>query len=583
MTTKTSILPSSRVWRRCAAVVGAFALVLALPSSAPITRAGEDSLVIDGGALLTASSSVAASITPGDGSAPAQVRLANDGSTAGGELVDGQTIPWAASIPWSLDAAPCPCADGELTVWAQWRTADGPWSAVVSDSITVDRTGPTGTVVINGGDPTIGDPWNWVNHGYTLPMAHLSMSVTDAGPNLPPRAWAVSRDGSTWEQYPLAAYGPYEVDYDLLGSNDAEGVRTVWVKWEDAAGNWSAPATDTIVLKYQEAGRVVVGDGGGYEDTLVVPVRFPVDVMPPEGVKSVWVSSDYLGCDMPPYDCSAKEYAWTPGMVISWDLRNTAYLGSTRLGYRRVVAWFVSTTGRTTEVALQGFILDKTPAVSGPPRPVFATNSVVADTSTTSHVTASIRWTAAGTGSPVAASRLQRSASGGAWKPVTLATKAATSATVSLAQKAAYRFRSRALDKAGNWSTWTTGATFTVAARQQNASSIVYTGRWHTVTRADASGRSLVTATAKGARATTTFTGRSVAVVAPRSPNGGEFDVFVDGRFVKTVYLYGSAYQPRRVVFATSWASAATHRISIVKKYAETSAPISLDAILVLR
>jgi hypothetical protein len=79
------------------------------------------------------------------------------------------------------------------------------------------------------------------------------------------------------------------------------------------------------------------------------------------------------------------------------------------------------------------------------------------------------------------------------------------------------------------------------------------------------------------------FTGRGIAVVAPRSPIGGEMSVYIDGRLIKTVYLYGSTYQARRVVFSKSWASSGTHTIAVVKKYANPDAPISLDAFLVLK
>lgn len=541
-------------------------------------------LVLDAGAWLTASATVQAAVSTSDGSTPTEVRLANAATTVDGILVDGETHPWATAIAWSLDAAPCPCGDGERTVWAQWRMADGPWSSIVSDTITVDRTGPVGTVVIDGDAPTMGDPWGWRGPGYTFPSVRLTMTVVDAGPNLPPRAWAVSRDGTTWEQHPLDAYGTFEHEYELIGMNVDEGTKTVWVRWQDGAGNWSEPATDTITLRYQQVGRVIVGDGGGYMDRFVVPVRVPVDAVPPEGVASVWLASDYWGCDNQPYDrdCMARRYAWTPGMVISWDMRDPSYLGSTREGHRRVVAWFVSKTGRVSRLAQQGFIIDREEPVAGPPRPLIAVNSVVGETSS-SRVTASIRWSSGGTGSPIASNRLQQSTNSGSWTTVTLPVPTATTATRSLSPAASYRFRARSVDRAGNSSSWATGAAFRVAAKQQQSPAVRYGGTWTTKLRADASGGSLAIARAKGARATLTFTGRGIAVVAPRSLTGGEMNVYVDGAFIKSVHLWGTSYQPRRVVFSKSWTSSGTHTVSIVKKWANTDYPISLDAFVVLR
>ena len=581
----------SRTWRRWAASAGAVAIFASSLGAPAAAAEPTGDLVLNAGAPLTASASVQAAISTTDGSTPTEVRLANAGTVVDGVLAAGETRGWAVSIAWSLDATPCPCGDGERTVWAQWRTADGPWSAIVSDTIALDRTAPTGTVVIDGGAPTLGDPWAWHNSGITIPSVRLTISVSDVGPSLPPGGWAVSRDGAHWEEHPLAAYGTFDVDYELVWMDVDEGVRTVWVKWRDAAGNWSAPATDTITLRYEYAGRVVVGDGGGYEDGFVVPVRFPVDVLPPEGVDSVWVASDYEGCHNQPYDdeCAARRYAWSPDLVVRWDLREPAYLGSRREGYRRVIAWFVSRTGRTSNWSQQGFILDREDPVAGPPRPVIVTNSVVGDSSAISAassgetVTASIRWSSGGTGSPIAANRLQQSTNGRAWTTVALSTPKASSATRTLSPTATYRFRARSADKAGNWSGWTAGATFRVAMKQQTRSAIRYSGTWRTKVRADASGGSLRYARGRGATATMGFTGRGIAVVAPRSPTGGEMNIYVDGRFIKTVYLYGSTYQPRRVVFSKSWASPGTHTIAIVKKYANPDAPISLDALLVLR
>lgn len=580
-----------RTWRHRAASAGVIAILAAVLGAPAVAAEPAGTLVLNAGAALTMSATVQATVATSDGSAPTEVRLANSGTVVDGVLEDGETRPWAAVLAWSLDATPCPCGDGQRTVWAQWRTADGPWSATVSDTITLDRTAPTGTVVIDGGAATFGDPWAWHNHGIVLPSVRLTVTVSDAGPALPPGAWAVSRDGVRWEQHPLTAYGTYEHEYDLTAGDEQEGVKKVWVKWRDAAGNWSEPATDTIGLQYEYVGRVVVGDGGGYEDSFVVQVRFPVDVLPPEGVDSVWVTSDYEGCDSPPYDdeCAARRYPWSSDLVVRWDLRDPAYLGSGREGPRRVMAWWVSTTGRTSNGSQQFFILDREDPVAGPPRPVIVTNSVVGSEPATSagssgsRVTASIRWSSGGTGSPIAANRLQQSTNSQAWTTVALSNPKASSATRTLKPTATYRFRVRSADKAGNWSSWTTGPTFRVALKQQTQSAIRYSGTWRTKVRSDASGGSLRYARGRGATAALRFTGRGIAVVAPRSPSGGEMSVYVDGKLVKTVYLYGSTYQARRVVFSRSWASSGTHVIAVVKKYANTDAPIALDAFLVLK
>ena len=446
-------------------------------------------------------------------------------------------------------------------------------------------TSITGSVVIDDGAAYFGDPWAWKGSAYEYPSVKLTITVSDGGSAIAPMAWAVSRDGTTWEQHPLDSYGTFDHQYELIRTSVDEGVKKVWVKFQDGLGGWSAPVTDTITLRYDYAGHVVVGDGTGYIDSFIVPVRFVIDVDPPEGIASVWLSSNYLGCSPQPYDaeCGAKQFTWTPGMTINWDMRTSAYLGSTQEGPRRVIAWVVSTTGRVARLDQERFTIDREEPVSGPPRPAFDTGSTLSDTTTASHVSTVVKWTSSSTGSPVDETRLQQSTNSGTWTSVALTTPAATSATRSLSPKATYRFRSKSGDTAGNWSDWTAGSTFRVIAIQQYSDSIRYAGTWHTQVRSDASGGSIRYARGLGAKASRTFAGRGVAIVAPRTPTGGQFDVYVDGKRVKTIFLLSETYQPRRVVYSRSWATSGTHTITMVKKYENSDYPIFLDAILVLK
>ena len=81
-----------------------------------------------------------------------------------------------------------------------------------------------------------------------------------------------------------------------------------------------------------------------------------------------------------------------------------------------------------------------------------------------------------------------------------------------------------------------------------------------------------------GARATLRFTGRAVAVVAPRGPGKGSIDVTIDGVRVATVDLAAPRSKPRRIVFASSALTPGDHVITVRTRRAGTE----LDAILVL-
>ena len=59
------------------------------------------------------------------------------------------------------------------------------------------------------------------------------------------------------------------------------------------------------------------------------------------------------------------------------------------------------------------------------------------------------------------------------------------------------------------------------------------------------------------------FAGRNVAWIAPTGPNRGKAEVWVGGVKAKTVDLYSSSAQPRKMVFTKSWGSSRSHTLEI--------------------
>ena len=90
-----------------------------------------------------------------------------------------------------------------------------------------DTQGPAGTVLINGGAPFV--KGTAVSVG--VPASDVSGVATVA----------LSNDGTHWVSF---AYKP-AIAWTLPAT---DGVRTVWAKWRDGKGFWSAPKKDTIVL-----------------------------------------------------------------------------------------------------------------------------------------------------------------------------------------------------------------------------------------------------------------------------------------------------------------------------------------------
>lgn len=124
---------------------------------------------------------------------------------------------------WKLSAA-----DGSKTVYAKFKDPAGNISAVFSDAITLDTTGPTGSISINRGA-------NYTNNRQVT----LTLSATDS---TTVKYMAFSDNGvdfSTWENYAT------EKTY-MLPTGEAS--KTVYVKFKDELGNVGLIYSDSIIL-----------------------------------------------------------------------------------------------------------------------------------------------------------------------------------------------------------------------------------------------------------------------------------------------------------------------------------------------
>ena len=172
-----------------------------------------------------------------------------------------------------------------------------------------------------------------------------------------------------------------------------------------------------------------------------------------------------------------------------------------------------------------------------------------------------VKWKTYDSGGGVAGVRAQRSVDGGAWQDVKLSKPAAGGLALPLNPGHTDQFRIQARDKAGNATTWAQGPTFT--PRLVGAGQAQLSGHWTLVSQPGSSTGDSVTASQKGARASLSFTGRSVAVVGARGPHSGQAHVFIDRRLVATIDLRATRDETGQVLFTKSWPSHGKHAISV--------------------
>ena len=182
-------------------------------------------------------------------------------------------------------------------------------------------------------------------------------------------------------------------------------------------------------------------------------------------------------------------------------------------------------------------------------------------TISSNHLPVRIAWTATDTGSGVATNELAQSTDGGAFAIVWSGSPAAVNRYLSSGHT--YRFRARTTDVAGNVGAWVAGPSFKAIGVQQTSAAVHYAGTWATSTSSSWWGGSAKASSKAGSTASYTFTGRSIAWVGRKAPISGKAQVYVNGKLVATVDLYGSTTSPQRIVWAANYATSATRTVKI--------------------
>lgn len=214
------------------------------------------------------------------------------------------------------------------------------------------------------------------------------------------------------------------------------------------------------------------------------------------------------------------------------------------------------------------------PTVTAPRRGLLAGTAINAG-----RVTLRVPWTGSDVGTGIARYEFSQRTDGGPWTTVSTAL---TKPTIdrSLAPQHDYRFRVRAVDKAGNVGAWAYGSTFRLSRYSEFSSAITYRGRWTTVSSPVYWGGGARKSRMAGATASLTFTGRSIAWVARTGPDRGKAGIYVNGTRVATVDLYSPDYQQQRVVWARSWTTSVSREVTIRVAGTSGRPRVDLDALV---
>lgn len=115
----------------------------------------------------------------------------------------------------------------------------------------------------------------------------------------------------------------------------------------------------------------------------------------------------------------------------------------------------------------------------------------------------------------------------------------------------------------------------------ETSTAIEYAGAWRMARHGGYAGDKVRYATAKGASATFTFTGRRVAWYGPTGPTRGKAKVYIDGKYAKTVDLHRRTFDPRAALFSRSWSEGGEHTIGIVVVGTSGHPMVAIDEFIV--
>jgi hypothetical protein len=253
-----------------------------------------------------------------------------------------------------------------------------------------------------------------------------------------------------------------------------------------------------------------------------------------------------------------------------------AWTLSSTNGTRTVYAKWRDAAGNWSTVATDTIVLDTVVPTATAPTNRLVNGSAIS----AGRTTVRLGWTGSDATSGIDRYELSQSTDGGGWTAVSTSLTT-TSLDRALAHGHTYSFRVRAVDTAGNIGSWMTGPVFRLTHYGESSASVKYSSTWSTSTSSVYWGGKAKASSQAGAKASLTFTGRSVELVSRKGPARGKAQIYINGVLKATIDLYASSYLNQRVVWTGSWSSSATRTITVRVVGTPGRPRIDLDAFVV--
>ncbi len=268
-----------------------------------------------------------------EGSGVVEMQLSNNGSI----WTTPETFTGTRTLAWDLSKYGGDDKDGKKTVYVRYKDALEHWSEPIKAEIIVDRIPPTGTILINNGDEFTGSK-----------IVTLTLQAKDEGSGITQGGLMMLRNSpGNWSD-PLPYESPRTWDITAYGGDEKEGIKTVYVKYRDAAGNWmTQEQQDSIKLdKTGPKGTIKINEGAVETKSLLVTLTLSAE--DESGVKQMqFTNGGGIWSPLEPYSKKRE----------NWNLAE--YGGNANDGTKKVYARFVDSVGNLTQPAIEASIIYK--------------------------------------------------------------------------------------------------------------------------------------------------------------------------------------------------------------------------------
>lgn len=293
-------------------------------------------IVIDDGKEFTNSLDVALTLTASDtnGVGVAEMQFSNNGTDWSAPEA------FATAKDWSLLLFGGSSGDGEKTVYARYSDNLGHWMAEpITSTITVDTVPPVGAIAVNDGAEVTG-----------LSGITLSLSATDDKSGMDGGKMVLSNDGVNWSDE-LLYVDSRGWDFSVLGGDNNEGIKTVYARYRDLAGNWMAGSvSDDIELdKTGPIGTIIINNGDPLTDSALVDLTLAASDK--NGIQSMkFTNGSGKWSLLEPFSTTRE----------NWDITASEYGGNGLPGTKNVYVRFVDSVGNESSQAALDDITYKT-------------------------------------------------------------------------------------------------------------------------------------------------------------------------------------------------------------------------------